>query len=110
MRLALHADFFVCRAIPGEKVYLRPFDTNCFNNDFTAWDVAYDDAKSKKSLAVVALGVGAGIWLLNLIDSATGFPRERSVADSRLRVQAPHPHVIVRQGTPHYGFRFMLTF
>ena len=91
-------------------------DSNCMreepseNDDYTAWLEAYDEGDSKQSLRGVALGVGVGLWLINMIDSASGFPRERSMASSQLRVQAPQPHVIVRQGTPQYGFRLKLTF
>ena len=79
-----------------------------------AWRDEYDKAQRSQTLTVVAFGVAAGIWAVNLIDSAGGFPHTvaRPIRLARSGTNGPtaHPHLTFRNGAPHYGLRLSVTF
>lgn len=47
----------------------------CENETFRAWQQAFDDGQAARTIAFAAAGAAVGIWVLNVLDSRTGFPR-----------------------------------
>lgn len=86
----------------------------CLNDELRAWQTEYDHASSSQQLATVAIGVAASVWMLNLIDSALGFPRTVDqpvrIASMPVRVDSARPHLTYQNGVTQVGMRLRLTF
>ncbi len=110
------------RLLDLEAAYLRsvaepgacPTGTGapCENEAFQEWQREYDSARTGRTLAALAFGTAAGVWLLNVIDSGAGFPRtvDRPIRIARKTVALPTPQLTLRNGTPHYGLRLHIQF
>jgi len=73
---------------------------------------AHDDAETAQQIALIAGVAAAGLWTLNLIDSAIGFPRvdRRPVRVAHVDALQTHPQMAIVEGAPHYGLALRLTF
>ncbi|MFQ5572156.1 MAG: TolB family protein [Rhodothermales bacterium] len=102
------------RSVPQPGACPNAGSVPCENEAFNVWQKEYDHAKSNQTLALAAAGLAAGIWLINLIDSASGFPRTVSrpvrIGSHRMHLRAAQPDLTFRNGRPHYGLRLQLTF
>ena len=105
-----------------EAAYLRsvPLDGSCLNNGgqpcqnaaFEAWRDEHDSTRRNQTLMAAALGVAAGLWVINLIDSASGFPRtvDKPIRFAQTSKPSARPHLTFRNGAPQYGLRLAVSF
>ncbi|HMB89551.1 MAG TPA: hypothetical protein VKP65_01810, partial [Rhodothermales bacterium] len=86
----------------------------CLNDAFRAWQTEYDHASSSQQFAAVAIGVAASVWVINLVDSALGFPRTVDqpirIASTPVRMQSARPHLTYQNGATQFGMQLRLTF
>ncbi len=100
------------RSVPLDGACLGSGGQPCENAAFAAWRDEYDSAKRGQTLMAAAFGIAAGIWIVNLIDSASGFPRtvDKPIRLARTSKPSARPHLTFRNGAPQYGLRLAVSF
>jgi Tol biopolymer transport system component len=102
------------RSVPLDGACLDSSGQPCENAAFAVWREAYDTARRNQTVTRVAVGLAAGIWIVNLIDSAGGFPRavDRPIRLTRAGTPGPRalPYLTLRHGAPQVGMRLSVSF
>jgi len=108
----LQADYLA--SLATDPVCLANRSSACSTEAFRVWQEEYDTVKGNQQLAIGAVGLAVSIWVFNVIDSATGFPRmvrkPISLAGANLRVRSAQVHLSDLGGALHHGLRLQVTF